>query len=117
MFDSRLKKGVVFRIDSDAAKELNLTDGSEYAISVDANAVEVRASKFKDGKPARGRPRKFSTADVARMLGVTLTVSAPEDAVEDSSDDSEEDEARVSSLIAGTTPTAATVSSNDETPW
>ena len=121
MFDSRFKKGIVFRIDADAAKELSLTEGDEFAISKDSTAVEVRASRFRDGKPARGRPRKFPTATVARLLGITdLPAPAPlrqvtvEDTVSDEGD-STEDEARVSSLIAGTTPAAAAAS--DEAPW
>lgn len=122
MFDARFNKGIVFRIDADAAKEFNLTQDSEFAISRDANAVEIRASRFKDGKPARGRPRKFPTAAVARMLGITdLPAPAPVSQVtvvdSDGNDgDSTEDEARVSSLIAGTTPAAA-ASSDDATPW
>lgn len=115
MFDARLKKGIVFRIDADAAKELSLTEDGEWAISRDATAVEVRASRFKDGKPARGRPRMFKTSLVARLLGVTdLATPAPamDDSVEADTNDSGEDEARVSSLIAGATPAAS-----DEAPW
>lgn len=119
MFDARFKKGIVFRIDSEAAEGSSLTEGDEFAISRDANAVEIRASRFKDGKPSRGRPRKFVTSAVARMLGVTLNETVEDVTEEASSDadsgDSTEDEARVSSLIAGTAP--ATAASNDEAPW
>ncbi len=121
MFDARFNKGIVFRIDADAAKEFGLTEGSEFAISRDATAVEIRASRFKNGKPARGRPRKFPTVAVARMLGITdFSAPAPlrKTTVEDSGGndgDSAEDEARVSSLIAGTTPAATAAS--DEAPW
>ena len=120
MFDARFNKGIVFRIDASAAKEFSLTENSEFAISRDATAVEIRASRFKDGKPARGRPRKFPTAAVARMLGITdLPTPAPlrQATVADSDGDdgdSSEDEARVSSLIAGTTPAAA---ADDNAPW
>ena len=122
MFDTRFKKGVVFRIDADAADELNCSEGDDYAISKDSTLVEVRASRFKDGKPSRGRPRKFPTATVARLLGITdIVVPAPSPRggvvggdSDDSDDrgDSEEDEVRVSSLITG-----ATRASSDETPW
>jgi len=122
MFDARLKKGVVFTIDSDAAKEFELDQGVVFAISRDANAVEVRASRFKDGKPARGRPRKFPTAAVARMLGITdldlPTSDADEteavadvDEAEDAADEATGvSEARVAQLIAN-------AGDGDDEPW
>jgi len=115
MFDDRLKKGVVFRIDANAADEFSLDDGAEFAISRDATATEVRASRFKDGKPARGRPRKFPTSAVARMLGFETEEAEEVDEVEVEIDESsEEDEARVADLIAGT---AAPVAADDGEPW
>ena len=115
MFDERLAKGTVFKIDASAAAEFSLDEGTEFAVSRDANSVEVRASKFKNGVPSRGRPRKFPTAAVARMLGITdLAVEVtPTVAEPDGVDTSEEDEARVSSLIAGSVPAVA----SDNEPW
>jgi len=117
MFDERLKRGIVFRLDADAAEEFELDDGAEYAISRDATATEVRASRFKDGKPARGRPRKFTTTAVARLLGLDdLEFASPvEDEGEVEAESSnEDDEARVAELIAGTTPEPA---SDDGEAW
>jgi len=120
MFDDRLKKGVVFRIDTDAAAEFGLDDGAEFAISRDATATEIRASRFKDGKPARGRPRKFPTSAVARMLGFDDLASSEVEEVEETDEvtseeetSDEEDEARVADLIAGT----AAPSADDGEPW
>jgi len=71
-----MEAGQVFKIDADAAKDLGNEEleGREYAITKtrgNITDVEVRASQFKDGKPARGRPRRFTRSLVARLLGET----------------------------------------------
>ena len=112
MFDSRLSKGVVFKIDADAAKELGLDEGQEFAITRDATEVETRASKFEDGKPRRGRPRRFDTRLVARLLGITdLTFPEPT-VVDESTSDEADDEAVVADLLAG-----AESEGSDQEPW
>ncbi len=103
MFDERLAKGVVFRLDAEAAKEHSLDDGTEYAISRDATSIEVRASKFKEGKPSKGRPRKFTVAEVARMLSIEVQASEPEVQAEAEVEDTEAaDEAHVEALVSDT---------------
>lgn len=64
----------VFTVDQGAIDELKLevTAGQQYRITQPVNGVEVRASKVVDGKPQKGRPRRFPVATVARLLGVPV---------------------------------------------
>ena len=112
MFDVRLAKGVVFRLDADAAKDHGIDEGTEFAISKDATSVEVRGSKFKDGKPSKGRPRKFSVTEVARMLGIT-DLPTVETTTEVEVDTDVEDEAHVEELVADTVASVDTDESGD----
>jgi len=78
-----MKLNDVFTVDQDTIDELKLTcklkdveqpvtAGQQYRISQPPNSVEVRASRVVDGKPQKGRPRRFPTAVVARLMGVPV---------------------------------------------
>jgi hypothetical protein len=80
-----MKSGDTFIVDKQALGELagfykmdegsfSKIEGLTFSIAKSKNAPaitssEVRASKWKDGKPSRGRPRKFPRTTVARLLG------------------------------------------------
>lgn len=65
-------------------------DGTKYSIKQiflgGENGGRVDASKFKDGKLQKGRPCKFTVAEVKGLLGESGT-SDDEDETEDSFDD------------------------------
>lgn len=89
-----MEVGQVFKIDAQTAKDLDNMDleGIEYSIVKSRGSitdVDVRASKWEDGKPKRGRPRRFPRAVVARLLGEMNdpSLQAP---VEDSTKELEE---------------------------
>lgn len=89
-----MKSGDIFVVDAKAISELadfygvdvaklQALDGVTFSIANSKSApaitsVEVRASKWKDGKPSRGRPRKFPKTTVARLLGETLSDTTEE---------------------------------------
>jgi len=83
-----MKLNDVFTVDQATIDELKLTRnikkveqpvvaGQQYRISQPPNSVEVRASVIVDGKPQKGRPRRFPTAVVARLMGVPVPADAP----------------------------------------
>ena len=109
-----MKLNDVFTVDQATIDELKLTcklkdveqpvtAGQQYRISQPPNSVEVRASRVVDGKPQKGRPRRFPTAVVARLMGVPVpTTPAPV---------SDED-----ATIEGDAPTAEPEALTPETP-
>lgn len=81
---------------------------------------EVRGTKWEDGKPQRGRPRKFPRAAVARLLGElddaslqpgasTSADSGDSTSSDSSSDDSANLDDAAEQLIAAETPVAESV--------
>lgn len=99
----------VFTVDQATIDELKLTckinkveqpvkAGQQYRISQPPNSVEVRASTVVDNKPQKGRPRRFPTAVVARLMGVPVPTNAP----------SSDDDASDASTTVDTTKTAET---------
>ena len=118
MFDERLQKGVTFTLDAAAAKELGLDEGQVYALSQHADEVNARGKKFVDGKPSRGRPRKFSTRLVVRLLGLTdvefpTTVASQ---IQDTSETEEVSESESEAAVAELLNSTEDVSS-DQQPW
>lgn len=114
MYNENLKKGVTFRLDAQAAETyttstITLQEGDEFALSRDATEVEVRASRFVDGKPQKGRPRKMLTVDVARCLGVTLEAS------DNSTDEAETADAEADAESEA--HAAALIDSGEVAPW
>ncbi len=124
-----MQVGQVFKVDSQAITELakfykraegdfKSLEGVDFSVakskvtsSVTEN--EVRGTKWVDGKPQRGRPRKFPRATVARLLGETDDVSlqAPTESAEAASDDAELEDA-ADELVATASPSEST-SEND----
>ena len=68
-----MESGQVFKVDAQAAQEIGAPELAECQYSIVADngvtSVFVRASKWADGKPQRGRPRTFPRKVVARLLG------------------------------------------------
>lgn len=116
-----MEAGQVFKIDAEAAKDLGNDDleGREYAITKtrgNITDVEVRASQFKDGKPSRGRPRRFPRSVVARLLGETSDPSLQ--AVEEAADVAVDDEPTVEELEEKAEELiAASETETDDEPW
>jgi len=95
-----MKSGDTFTLDSQALDELatfgkttvsELTKKIEVGDTFSIAKTElcggeiIRASKWKDGKPTRGRPRRFPRAVVLRLLGETEEEGAsvaPQEALE-----------------------------------
>lgn len=79
----------VFTVDQAAIDELKLevSAGQQYRITQPVNGVNVHASRIVDGKPAKGRPRRFPVAVVARLMGVEAPAAT--DSTEDNSDTAE----------------------------
>ena len=90
-----MKSGDVFTLDAQSINEVatatkvsveqvrdKLSDGDTYSIakSERCDGTLVRASRWVDGKPKKGRPRRFPAATVARLLGESY--DAPEEAEE-----------------------------------
>lgn len=80
--------------------ELQKLEGLTFSIAKSkvtsaVTSTEVRGTKWEDGKPKRGRPRKFPRATVARLLGELsdASLTGVEAKVEDSSDDAELEQA------------------------
>lgn len=72
-----MKQHDVFTLDQAAIDELKLDTsvfqaGQQFRITQPVNSVEVRASRIVDGKPQKGRPRRFPTSVVARLMGETV---------------------------------------------
>lgn len=81
-----MKSGDVFTIDDQAIDEVakftkvpvtqvrsKLTNGDTFSIAKNeqCGSEVVRASRWVDGKPTKGRPRRFPAATIARLLGET----------------------------------------------
>ena len=98
-----MQTGQVFKIDAQAVKEMATfykrpesdfasLEGREFSIAKSkvTSAItdsEVRGTKWEDGKPQRGRPRKFPRSTVARLLGENDDASLqPASASSDASD-------------------------------
>lgn len=129
--------GQTFTVDAQAVKEMakfykraeddeSLTklEGVTYSIakSKTTKAVtddEVRGTKWVDGKPQRGRPRKFPRATVARLLNELDDASlqpkaeAEEDSVKD--EEAELEKAAEEQLVGANAPTED--ASSDDDAW
>lgn len=149
-----MQTGQVFKIDAQAVKEMatfykrpesdfDQLNGREFSIAKSKTVqsvtdTEVRGTKWEDGKPQRGRPRKFPRSTVARLLGETddpsLQASASDDSSDssDSADSSAQDSATAEAseaenlddaaeeLIAATAPAASEASDDsgdDDSGW
>jgi hypothetical protein len=130
-----MQTGQVFKIDAQAVKEMASfykrpesdfaqLEGREFSIAKSkvTSAItdsEVRGTKWDDGKPQRGRPRKFPRTTVARLLGETddaslqpASSSESDDSADsqsdsvsaDASDDSADLDGAAEELIAATAP-------------
>lgn len=124
-----MQTGDIFKIDNQAVQEMakfykrpegdfsNL-EGLEYSIakskvSKAVTTTEVRATKWEDGKPKRGRPRKFPRVSVARLLGETddasltgaVETEVVEETVEEVVDNTAKLEAEAKKVLAAETPT------------
>lgn len=82
-----MKSGQVFKVDAQALSEMaafykrpesdfSKLNDAEFSIANSkvtsaVTSTEVRCTKWEDGKPKRGRPRKFPRSTVARLLGET----------------------------------------------
>lgn len=130
-----MQSGQVFRVDTQATQEMadfykrevrafEDLDGLEFSIAKSkatpaVTSTEVRASKWVDGKPKKGRPRKFPRATVARLLGLTddpsLTGETPQgNSTEDSSgDDNASEDLREAAADAIEAETANVTNSDD----
>lgn len=79
-----MKSGDVFTLDAQAIEETakftkvdlgalqkKLSEGDEFSISKSdkLNTNVIRGVRWVDGKPRKGRPRRFPRATVARLLG------------------------------------------------
>lgn len=131
-----MESGQVFKVDQEAVEEMakffsksesyfEKLLGLEFSIAKSDGAITqklVRASKWVDGKPQRGRPTKFPRVTVARLLGedddasfddsdagsldsVTTSENTPVDSVdsfgnEDEVESQEELESRAAALIS-----------------
>jgi hypothetical protein len=71
----------IFTLDQAAIDELKLegvSPGQQYRITQEPNSVEIRGSKVgADGKPQKGRPRRFPATLVARLMGQPVPTAAP----------------------------------------
>ena len=79
-----MKSGDVFTLDTQSIQEVatftktplvdvqkKLTDGDTYSVAKSDTGTGdvVRGSRWVDGKPKKGRPRRFPRATVLRLLG------------------------------------------------
>jgi len=79
-----MKAGDVFSLDTQSIEEVakftktplvdvqkKLKDGDTYSVAkgYSTEVGVVRASRWEDGKPKKGRPRRFPTSTVLRLLG------------------------------------------------
>ena len=108
-----MDKGTVFTVTEDFISQLNgagvdtnkLSVGQEFAVTK-SNGIDTFASKFVDGKPSRGRPRKFPTNLLGTLLGVEVSGGSATTQVEETVI-TEEDRAarieRVDTLISAET--------------
>jgi len=91
-----MKAGDIFTLDAQAIEETaeatnvallkvqeKLSPGDVFSISKTERCagILIGASRWVNGKPIKGRPRRFSAPTVARLLGETYT--APQAAEED----------------------------------
>jgi hypothetical protein len=60
--------GDVFKVTGDFASQCKVEDGSTFCIKK-ITSVEVRASRVENGRPKKGRPRKFPFQTVSAILG------------------------------------------------
>ena len=106
-----MKSGDVFTLDAQSIQEVatftktplvdvakKLTDGDTYSVakSDDGTGDVVRGSRWVDGKPKKGRPRRFPRATVLRLLGevdTRPTTEETESAVEAAEDEALEEKA------------------------
>lgn len=93
-----MKAGDVFTLDTQAIQEVSdftkvplsevqkkLSVGDTFSVAKsDTGKGEVaRASRWVDGKPKKGRPRRFPRNTIARLLGEEVAVEAEETTVDD----------------------------------
>lgn len=92
-----MKSGDVFTLDAQAIQEVatftkvpvkevqqKLSVGDTYSIAKSDKGTGdvVRGSRWADGKPKKGRPRRFPRATVARLLGEDYEAETAEEVAE-----------------------------------
>jgi hypothetical protein len=101
-----MKAGDIFTLDAQAIEDVatftktplvdvqkKLTPGDTYSVAKSDTGTGdvVRGSRWVDGKPKKGRPRRFPRATVLRLLGEEDTTPSAEEtaAAEEASTDAE----------------------------
>jgi hypothetical protein len=109
---------------ADLTTKINVGDTFSIAKTELCGGEVIRASKWDDGKPKRGRPRRFPRAVVLRLLGETEEDGAPlapEEVLEvEQAEEQDALERRANELLgvgAGSVGTPGTNSEDEDDSW
>ena len=136
-----MKSGDIFKVDAAALQELadlgnttvadiekKVADGDTFSISKkdSCKGAVIFASKWENGKPKRGRPRRFPRATVQRLLGEPLTeaeeteptkAATPVQAPAEPEVDTDALEERAAALLAAPATAAVADAEDDDDEW